>query len=109
MAELTEVGGRRVIAQEVKVTVPGFEEVVIVYNLMATEAAADEFIRRMGGPGLDGKPSHEGVILEVRNWPAGEYGADPWDRGRSPSAFRAWASRAGWGLAMKAFIQDPNS
>jgi hypothetical protein len=110
MADPQLINGRRILAQEINVEVPGFEGCKVVFDLMATEDAVDRFIRRMGGPdGPGGEPTHKGVVLEVINWPAEFAGIDPWDRARSPMAFRAWVSRAGWGGAVKAFITDPNA
>lgn len=104
MAEKIVYKGREVMAQAVEVKgVPGFENVEIVYNLYCTEKAANQFIQALGGKG-----TAEGVVIEVRNFPA-EYGADPWDTENVPMAFRAWAGRKGWATAMAGFLADPNS
>jgi hypothetical protein len=82
--------------------IPGFEGVEIVFNLMATSEQTDNFIKRMGGDG-----SHAPVVVEVKGWPA-EFGPDPWGA-TAPVVFRAWASRLGWGRAMREWLDDPNS
>lgn len=103
MAFKTTYNGREIMAQAVTVKdVPGFESVELIYNLYAPEKAANAFIAAMGG-----RNTAEGVILEVKNFPA-EYGADPWGED-SPMAFRAWAARKGWAAAMAGFLADPNS
>lgn len=103
MATSASVNGKRVIVQKITCTLPGFEAVEITYNLMATEGEADAFIKRMGGDG-----SAAPVVVSVEGWDTAAYGADPWNKDKAPSVFRAWATRVGWGVALKAFITDPN-
>jgi hypothetical protein len=98
----------------VQCPLPGFEDVSVVYNMLASEAQADALWRSLGrkrkdgdGAGGDDDPTH-GVILRVEGWDAARYGADPWDYERGPVAFRVWAARRGWGHAVTQLLNDPN-
>lgn len=88
----------------VKCPLAGFENVTVVYNMLAVEAAADRFATRLGRDG-----SHVGVVVAVEGWDAKTYGDDPWSREKAPMAFRAWAARIGYGAAVAQFVTDPNS
>jgi hypothetical protein len=104
MAVKTTYNGSEIMAQSVEVKdCPGFEGVELLFNLYAPESKANAFIQALGG-----KNTAEGVVLEVRNFPA-EYGTDPWDPDKVPMIFRAWAGRKGWAAAMAGFLNDPNS
>lgn len=81
----------------------GFEGVSVTYNMMATEAEADQFSVTAGRHG-----SHEPVVLKVDGWPVDKYGPDPWNYEKAPMAFRVWAARKGFGAAVREFLNDPN-
>jgi len=92
------------IVKAVQCTLPGFEQASITVNLMATPEQASNFVRRMGNDG-----SHTGVIVKVEGWDKDEFGPDPWDVKRVPGIWFAWCSQKGWALAMKGYLDDPNS
>jgi hypothetical protein len=91
------------ILQTIKCAVRGFEEVEVTFDLMATPANVDRFVRQMGGNG-----TQEGIVVKVDGWPKEEYGPDPFDGKRVPGVWLAWVSKKGWALAMKAYLEDPN-
>lgn len=84
-------------------TVPGFENVTIIYNMMATEEEADKFVRTAG------RECNSACVIRIEGWDADQYGPDPFDYSRSPIAFRVWAGRKGWPKAVDGFLNDPNS
>jgi len=88
----------------VKCPLAGFEQVSVVYDMLATEAAADRFSTRLGRDG-----THTPIVVRVDGWDAATYGDDPWSREKAPMAFRAWAARIGYGQAVGQFVTDPNS
>lgn len=92
------------IAHEITCDLRGFEGVKITFDLMATPAQVDNFVRQMGAKG-----SQTGVIIEVANWPKDEYGPDPFDLQRVPGIWLAWLARKGWGTAVREYLDDPNS
>lgn len=104
MATKASEAEKNQILQDVTCNLPGFEGVILTFDLMASFQQANNFARQMGGVG-----SHSGVVAKVENWPKDEYGPDPWDAARVPSVWFAWASKKGWALAMKAYLDDPNS
>lgn len=91
------------ITQTIGCPLPGFETVKVTFNLMATPEQVNNFVRQAGDNG-----SHVGVVT-VDGWPAEEWGPNPWDIRRVPGVWAAWAARKGYGIAMKAYLDDPNS
>lgn len=76
-------------------------EVEVVFNIMAGERTMDQFANTLGTEG------REKVIVEVRNWPAAEYGEDPFGPD-APMAFRYWAAAHGMQQAVREYVSDPN-
>lgn len=80
--------------------IPGFEEVSITYNLMATEEELDKFQKSIGtAPGR--------IIENIEGWPGGEHGEDPLGKG-APMLFRVWAVKQ-VSLAIAEYMANPNS
>lgn len=92
------------ITREVECDLKGFEHIRITFNLLATPAQVDNFIRQMGA-----RDSHTCVVVKVDNWPKDEYGPDPFDLQRVPGIWLAWLARKGWGKATREYLDDPNS
>ena len=79
--------------------IPGFEEVTVTYNLMASEDALDAFQRSMG-------VERNEIIQDVKGWPGGEHGDDPFGKA-APILFRVWGVKQ-ITEAIKEYISDPN-
>ncbi len=90
------------VTSAIQCTIPGFEAVTVVYNLLATVEQADHFLRSSGQKG-----SHEGVVVSVEGWPD-KYGPDPWDGKKAPVAWFIWVSKKGWAQAVTEYLNDPN-
>jgi len=88
------------VTRAVQCPLPGLEAVEVVYNLMASEAQMDAFYGKVGGDGT-AKP----LVVEVRNWP--KEMPEPFGKD-APMAWRFWASRTGFGVAMAAWLNDPD-
>lgn len=88
------------VTRAVSCPLPGLESVEVVYNLMASESQMDAFYSKVGGNGTT-----DSIITEVRNWPKDVPG--PWGKD-APMAWRFWASRTGFGVAMAAWLSDPD-
>lgn len=91
------------ILQTIECPLPGFEGVTVTFDLMATQHQIDAFVKQAGL-----NKSHEGVIAKIEGWPP-EFGLDPWDGKVVPGVWLAWVARKGYGMAMKAYLDDPNS
>ena len=91
------------LEQAVPCPLKGFECVVVHFNMLAPEKAADAITAKAGREGSD-----KGVVALVDGWDADKYGADPWDYETSPMAFRMWAAKRGYRDAIIAFVTDPN-
>jgi len=87
------------IAQVVKCPIPGFTEVEVTYNVMASNKQFDAL-----GRGLD-KETAEGVILEIKGWPLN--GTDPYGED-APSLWRRWLGRNGAAVAIITKLNDPD-
>lgn len=85
---------------ERKCPISGFESVVIVYDMMATEEQIDTFQSSMGGEGS------EAIVQNVEGWPT-QYGENPFGKA-APMLFRAWAVKQ-LALALAEYMSDPNS
>jgi hypothetical protein len=99
--ESTKMGQE--ITHAIRCELPGFEQVTVTFDLMATQQQVNNFVRHMGADG-----TQTGVVAAVEGWPSDEFGPDPWDIKRVPGVFHAWVSKKGWALAMKAYLDDPN-
>jgi hypothetical protein len=74
--------------------IPGLESVKVTFNLLASEADFDRFIRSLSRDGADK------VIVKIEGWPSGE----PFDAG-TPILFRLWLANDGYVEAVKAFLR----
>jgi hypothetical protein len=74
---------------------PGLENVVVRYNMMASEEQFESWATSMGVQNADA------VIDSVENWPADK--GEPFSR-HGPFAFRLWACKSGLELAMQGFL-----
>lgn len=81
---------------KVTLPIPGFETVVVEYNMLANEEEFDTFGRSLGEEGS------EAVIVSVENWNTEKYG-ELFSR-KSPMGVRMWVCKSGAELAMKAFL-----
>lgn len=79
---------------------PGFEQVKVTYNLMATGRQIDEFQRSMG------KEEAAAVVVKIEGLP--EKYSGPTDL-ELPMAFRVWYSGKGPIKAALEYASDPNS
>lgn len=79
---------------------PGFEQVKVTYNLMATGRQIDNFQRSMG------KEDADTVVAKVEGLPDTYTGPTDVDL---PMMFRVWYSGKGPIKAALEYAQDPNS
>lgn len=86
--------------QAVTCPLPGLENVVITYNIMASEDEFETFGKSLGEEGK------EAVFAGIENWPE-KYG-EPFSRS-APMAWRMWACKHGLELAMQAFLAEATS
>jgi len=73
---------------------PGFEGVQVTFNLLASEAQYDAFMRSLARDAADV------VITEITGWPSGT----PFDAD-TPLLFRLWLAQDGYIEAVKAYLR----
>ncbi len=83
-----------------KCPLPGFETVIVTYNLMATEEDLDAFQKTMGA-------ERGAIVQSVEGWPGGAWGDDPFGK-PVPMLFRVWAIKQ-VALAIAEYMADPKS
>lgn len=86
--------------QSITCPLPGLEEVVISYNMMASEDEFELFGKSLGENGKDA------VVVSVENWPE-KYG-EPFSRS-APMGWRMWAAKPALELCMRAFLAEATS
>lgn len=85
--------------QSVPCPLPGLQMVTVVYNMMASVTAFDEFKRTLGNERRDE------VIASIDGWPDDSVGG-PFGE-NAPMGFRLWLIGAGMTQAMLDFARNP--
>lgn len=87
--------------QKTTCPLPGLEGVEVEYNMMASLAALEDFMRTMG------RERWDDLIVAIDGWDNKQYPGGP-QSDEAPLAWRFWVARQGVQAASIAYVTDPN-